>query len=231
MGPESGKVPPMSEIEISRGPRKYANFTIVSNAVLDDGRLTFRARGVLCNLLGKPGEWSSNADTLARQSPGEGRDAMRSVLRELESVGYLIRTKWRDPETQRWRARWELFDEPQEKNPHVEPGRVSSDGFPATDNQRRVSSDGKPATESQSSLIRTQPRTQENSLSRGADLSLADRRSAIDSCDLCDVHGYDDRKRVCDHDPDAMEINSRGMGRVREVLAKRVGPPGDDGSR
>lgn len=64
-----------------------------------------------------------------------------------------------------------------------------------------------------------------------ADISLADRRSAIDSCDLCDVHGYDDRKRVCDHDPDAMEVNSRGMGRVREVLAKRVGPPGDDGSR
>ncbi|RIK03508.1 MAG: replication protein, partial [Acidobacteria bacterium] len=42
---------------IRRGPRLADNFTILSNAAINDGRLSFRARGVLMWLLSKPADW------------------------------------------------------------------------------------------------------------------------------------------------------------------------------
>ena len=81
---------------IRRGPRATENFTVMQNRVLNDERLTFRARGVLSMLLSKPDKWEIRSDAIARTSPGEGREAIRTVMRELIAVGYLVREKYRD---------------------------------------------------------------------------------------------------------------------------------------
>lgn len=78
---------------IRRGPRLNANFTIQSNAVIDDSRLSFRARGVLQWLLSKPADWRTRSIAIAAQSPREGRDAIRTAMRELEEFGYLTRER------------------------------------------------------------------------------------------------------------------------------------------
>ncbi|NKU21767.1 replication protein [Rhodococcus hoagii] len=81
---------------IRRGPRRTADFTTLSNAVINDARLSFRARGVLMWLLSKPSDWRTLSTAIAAQSPREGRDAIRTAMRELEEYGYLVRERVRD---------------------------------------------------------------------------------------------------------------------------------------
>ena len=79
---------------IVRGPRAERNFTIIRNATLRDSRLSYRARGVMCFVLSQPPEFAISAEELAAEG-AEGRDAIRTALRELESSGYLQREKRR----------------------------------------------------------------------------------------------------------------------------------------
>lgn len=81
---------------IRRGPRATANFTTLRNGVINDDRLSFRARGVLMHLLSKPAEWKPRSIAIAAQSPTEGRDAIRTAMRELEQFGYLTLERVRD---------------------------------------------------------------------------------------------------------------------------------------
>lgn len=99
---------------IRRGPRPADRFTIVANAALEDEALTWRARGVLAYLLGRPEGWSTSADRLSGMSPKgvEGRDSMRSVLAELESAGYIRRQKSQD-QRGRWTTALVVYDAPE----------------------------------------------------------------------------------------------------------------------
>lgn len=74
--------------EIENGRRPVA---VVDCALARDPRLSFRARGVALHILScPPGSRVASAD-LARGCPGgEGRDAVRRALRELEIAGYLV---------------------------------------------------------------------------------------------------------------------------------------------
>lgn len=83
---------------IQRGPRLTANFTTLSNEVINDDRLSFRARGVLMHLLSKPADWRARSIAIAAQSPREGRDAIRTAMRELEELGYLVRERVQHPD-------------------------------------------------------------------------------------------------------------------------------------
>lgn len=86
----------LSKSGIRRGPRRTSNFTTLSNAVINDSRLSFRARGVLMWLLSKPADWRTLSVSIAAQSPREGRDSIRTAMRELEEFGYLTRERVRD---------------------------------------------------------------------------------------------------------------------------------------
>lgn len=106
---------------IQRGPRRADNFTILSNAVLNDARLSFRARGVLMWLLSKPADWRTRSESIAAQSPKEGREAIRTAMRELEEYGYLVREKVRDASTGQISTIQTVFEEPTGTEPQVMP--------------------------------------------------------------------------------------------------------------
>ncbi len=77
---------------IIRTSRPSHNFTVISNAVIRDECLSYRARGVLIYLLSQPTDWETSSARLAIAA-GEGRDAIRTALRELIAVGYVTRKK------------------------------------------------------------------------------------------------------------------------------------------
>jgi len=66
------------------------NFTQIPNAWLRDGRLTFKARGLLALLLSHSQGWSLSIASLTDQNQ-EGSHAIRQAIHELEKLGYLER--------------------------------------------------------------------------------------------------------------------------------------------
>jgi len=76
-------------LTIRRSPSPIRkNFTILPNKTLNDSRLTWQARGMLAYLLSKPDHWRVIVKALVNESPA-GRDAVYSILKELEKFGYI----------------------------------------------------------------------------------------------------------------------------------------------
>jgi hypothetical protein len=96
---------------------KRARFATIDQQTVNDERLSFRARGILLWLLDKPDDWRASSDVIERAGT-EGRDAVRTALKELEALGYLKRDRFQDPETGFWNTVTTVFERPTE------------DGFP-----------------------------------------------------------------------------------------------------
>src|SRR6266496_6697682 len=62
-------------------------FVRLSNAAMQDKRLSFRARGLLAFVLSKPSGFTWSSEEL-QQHGLEGRDAIREALRELKALDY-----------------------------------------------------------------------------------------------------------------------------------------------
>lgn len=77
---------------IQRGPRVADNFTIISNDHLRDERLSWAARGLLAWLCSHAEGYEITEATVVAAGPS-GRDGIRTLLRELEGLGYLRRDR------------------------------------------------------------------------------------------------------------------------------------------
>lgn len=73
---------------------KTKNYTVMSNAHLDDPRLSLRAIGLLSKMLRLPDDWDYTVRGLAAMCR-EGRDAVERALNELIEAGYVVRTRTR----------------------------------------------------------------------------------------------------------------------------------------
>lgn len=122
----------MSTIRIANRTK----FVQVSNDTARDARLSFKARGMLTWLLSHSDGWTSNAADVERAGT-EGREAIRKGLHELEAAGYLVRRRFRDPETQRWGMEWTVYERPE---------LAAADGEPHTASRTRLPAHGSPPT-------------------------------------------------------------------------------------
>ena len=95
---------------IIRGARPSDNFVMIHNAALADERLSYKARGLLAYMLSRPPGWTTSAERLAAKAK-DGRDSVRSGLRELESLGYLHRERSHD-DAGKWSHNQIVTDEP-----------------------------------------------------------------------------------------------------------------------
>ena len=85
----------MDKAIIRRAKNKENPYAQISNAVLRDTRLTWRATGLLSYLLSLPDNWQLNLiDLTARKQ--DGRASTRSTLKELITLGYVIKTRLRN---------------------------------------------------------------------------------------------------------------------------------------
>ncbi len=71
---------------ILRNPDR-SSYTKISNSTLDDSRLSFGARGILCYLLSKPDGWQVRYFDL-KKNGNCGEHVVRKYMRELVQHGY-----------------------------------------------------------------------------------------------------------------------------------------------
>lgn len=75
--------------------KRHDRYAIVPNAVAEDERLSFAARGMLVYLLAKPDNWEVNVEDL-RRAGKIGRDKTYAILKQLIAAGYIRRDVSRD---------------------------------------------------------------------------------------------------------------------------------------
>ena len=98
---------------IIRAPRRRDNFTIISNEIIRNHNLSWKARGLLIYVLSQPDHWRTSSAHLASISP-EGIHAVRSGLKELEDHGYLRRARTQQ-DNGTWRHDILIYDQPVDK--------------------------------------------------------------------------------------------------------------------
>ncbi|OWY63799.1 hypothetical protein B7486_50950 [cyanobacterium TDX16] len=94
-------------MSIIRCQKKRHPYAQIDKTPLLDTRLSWKARGILAYLLTKPDDWEIIVANLINASEPDGRESLRSGLKELENLGYIIRARRQD-ERGRF-AGWEIL--------------------------------------------------------------------------------------------------------------------------
>jgi hypothetical protein len=78
----------LDSARVVRVRRHHAGYIVIDRATAQDQRLTWEARGMLLYLLSLPDNWNIRVAHLQKHG-GAGRDAVRRILSELQTLGYL----------------------------------------------------------------------------------------------------------------------------------------------
>ena len=128
--------------------KQKERFSIVDNKVIEDKRLSFKARGLLIYMLSKPDDWKFYTEELAKRSDKDGISAIKSALNEIESTGYLTRKQEHKKNGQFASQDWILTDistiSPQVEKPLADKPLA---GKALADNQPLPNTDFKPNTD------------------------------------------------------------------------------------
>lgn len=136
----------MGESSIKSGRKR--GYVVLFRSAAQDQRLTLAARGLLAMMISLPENWEYTVAGLAVKA-GCGREQVRRLLRELQTVGYLIREQSHDSVGRFGGAVYVLQDEaPLPGNPD----NGEEEKLPLPENP----STGKPSTEEPSTEIRPQ---------------------------------------------------------------------------
>lgn len=94
-----------------RRAKRATNFTIIGNVGLHDSTISMKAKGLLAYMLSLPDDWVFYETELVNHFT-DGRDSIRTALKELETKKYLVRTRERDEKGRLKATEWIVNDEP-----------------------------------------------------------------------------------------------------------------------
>lgn len=93
-------------------PARRAQYTVVSNALMNDERISADALGALVYLLSRPDDWVIHREQLMSRFK-IGRDKFQSIFRELSVLGYARLESVSDAESGHLAGkRWVIIEEP-----------------------------------------------------------------------------------------------------------------------
>lgn len=94
---------------------KTKDYTVMSNYHLRDTRLSFKAKGLMSQMLSMPDDWDFSVEGLMSMSE-VGRTSVQAALKELEVNGYLERKREQDAKG-RFNYVYVVSEKPQTENP------------------------------------------------------------------------------------------------------------------
>ncbi len=75
--------------------KESGNFVTVHKDFIHDSNISWKAKGILLYLLSRPDNWQIYETELKKHAT-DGRDSLRTGIKELEEAGYIHRTRIRD---------------------------------------------------------------------------------------------------------------------------------------
>ena len=117
--------------------KKEQNYTIISNDIFKDTRLSFKAKGLLTTMLSCPPNWNYTIEGLSKISK-DGKASIRSALAELEEFGYLERKQLRDEKGSFTDLEYVVYEKPKTENPISENPTTDN---PISENQTQLNTD------------------------------------------------------------------------------------------
>ena len=106
---------------------KNHSYTVMANHHLRDERLSLKSKGLLSLILSLPDDWRISIEGMTQFS-SDGKDAIRSAIRELTDAGYITRAQ-----THSEAGTFSGYDYIVHETPVASP----SSGFPTMENRRR----------------------------------------------------------------------------------------------
>lgn len=98
---------------------KSSNFTVMSNTHFKEKQMSLKAKGLLSLMLSLPDDWNYSVSGLVKLSK-DGKDSVMSALGELETFGYLERTRTVNERGQFSGIEYNIFEQPQTEKPITE---------------------------------------------------------------------------------------------------------------
>jgi hypothetical protein len=98
---------------------KNSNFTVMSNYHFKEKKMSLKAKGLLSLMLSLPDDWNYSVSGLVTLSK-DGKDSVMSALGELETFGYLERTRMINNKGQFSGIEYHIYEEPQTEKPIAE---------------------------------------------------------------------------------------------------------------
>lgn len=108
--------------------KTQGNFTIIQNAILNSGLLSFEEKGLYCYLLSKPDGWNFSSERIQLDTK-EKLGAVKRILKSLENTGLLIRYKTKNNNGKFTGINYEITD-------NITVGQFSDNG--KTDSRKAV---------------------------------------------------------------------------------------------
>ena len=96
-----------------RRAKHERNYTVILNSTIQDSRLSWKARGLHHYILSLPDDWHICVAHLAEQSEPDGEAIIKSALKELESNGYISKTRLKDERGRFLKCVWDIYESPQ----------------------------------------------------------------------------------------------------------------------
>lgn len=121
----------MATHRVNKSGKRAPPFTRIDNSMLQDARLSFKARGLLSYMLSKPDGFKFYLDEMTKHTT-DGKDSIRAGLKELEKFGYVQRYAVKDKRGKI--LSWEL-------DIYERPSLRPESGFPDVENPTLLTND------------------------------------------------------------------------------------------
>lgn len=116
---------------------KNSNYTVMSNNHFKEKNMSLKAMGLLSLMLSLPQDWDYSIAGLSKIC-NDGKDSIRSALKELEDFGYLKRTQDFDEERKFKGYVYDIYEEPLEKNADFPLSENPTTANPMTENPTQL---------------------------------------------------------------------------------------------
>ena len=90
---------------------KKSDYTVIDNNIFKNKNLSLKGKGMICTMLSLPDDWEFSEMGLTELS-NDSRAGVRSTLKELTELGYLVRERNRDNQGKLRDTTYTIYEEP-----------------------------------------------------------------------------------------------------------------------